>query len=54
MDGKIKYYDFPIIYHPEKVNVVADALSTKLINVANLQGIYNFSSLKTLELNFNR
>lgn len=29
MDGVIKYYDFSIIYHPHKANVVVDALSHK-------------------------
>ena len=38
----IKDYDFPIIYHPAKVNVVVDALSRKSVSVANLQGFFNF------------
>ena len=35
----IKDYDFPIKYHPVKVNVVADALSRKSVVMASLRGV---------------
>ena len=34
----IKDYDFPIKYHPGKVNVVVGALSRKSGSMASLQG----------------
>ena len=48
----IKDYDFPIIYHPGKVNVVADALSRKSVSVASLQGFYNFQQFEDLGVEF--
>ncbi|KAJ8630104.1 hypothetical protein MRB53_023427 [Persea americana] len=35
----IKDYDFPIKYHPCKVNVAADALSRKSVVMASLRGV---------------
>ena len=32
----LKYYDFQLIYHPGKANVVADALSRKKIQMSSL------------------
>ena len=48
----IKDYDFPIIYHPRKVNVVADALSRKSVSLASLEGIYNFQQFEDLGVEF--
>jgi len=32
----LKDYDFELLYHPGKANVVADALIRKTVHVANL------------------
>ena len=48
----IKDYDFPIIYHPGKVNVVADALSRKSGCLASMQGFHNFQQFEELGVEF--
>ena len=42
----------PIIYHPRKVNVAANALSRKSVSVASLQGFFNFQQFEDLEVEF--
>jgi len=32
----LKDYDFELVYHPRKVNVVADAMSRKTVHTAHL------------------
>jgi len=32
----LKDYDFELLYHPGKANVVADALSKKTVHIAHL------------------
>jgi len=32
----LKDYDFELLYHPRKANVVADALSRKIVHTAHL------------------
>jgi len=39
----LKDYDFELLYHPGKANVVADALSKKRVNISSLM-------MKELEL----
>ena len=48
----IKDYDFPIIYHLGKVNIMADALSRKSVGVSSLQGICNFQQSETVGVEF--
>lgn len=35
----MKYYDMTILYHPDKANVVADALSSKSVSIGSLTSI---------------
>ena len=48
----IKDYDFLIIYHPGKVNVVADALSRKSGCLASVHGYHNFQQFEELGAEF--
>ena len=48
----IKDYDFPIKYHPGKVNVIADALSRKSGSVVSLQGNGMFQQFEELGVDF--
>ena len=46
----IKDYDFPIKYHPSKVNVVAYALSRKSTVMASLRGVSVFHQFEELRV----
>ena len=48
----IKDYDFSIKYHPEKVNVVADALSRKSGSMTSLQGTCILQQFEDLRVKF--
>ncbi|XP_070043101.1 uncharacterized protein [Nicotiana tomentosiformis] len=40
MDGAAKNYDITILYHPGKANMVADALSRKVVSMGSLAFIH--------------
>jgi len=50
----LKDYDFELLYHPGKANVVADALSRKAVHVAHLmiKELDLIESLRDMKLQF--